>query len=84
MPTLKHTSPHQQYRLTVYNQNVRELVKMNLHHEEYEDFWADGRDYLIDAEDEATAVSILRNSMSHEDGFVIADVKPVPPFYYKR
>ncbi|MDV7341247.1 hypothetical protein RYZ26_16685 [Terasakiella sp. A23] len=79
-----HQNAAKQFRLTVYNQAVRELVKLNKHHETYEDYWAEGRDYIIDANDENGAITIVRKAMPVEDGFIISKIESVKPFSFHR
>ena len=38
----KYKTSENKYLLKVFNSEVRALVKANRHHDEFEDFWAEG------------------------------------------
>jgi len=62
------------FEVSIYNREVRSLVKENQHHEFFDDYWADAqvRDICADSEDEARALMVKR--YPPDDGFVIERV----------
>ena len=66
----------QVYLVTVYNKDVRALVKENRSHSFYDDHWADSHTHDIDASsaDEARVKAARR--YPPEDGFVIESIVP--------
>lgn len=62
------------FLFTIYNKDVRALVKENKSHSFFEDHWADDRVQDVEARDEAEALSFIRDRFPPEDGFIIAAV----------
>ncbi len=64
------------FEVRIYNQEVRELVKDNRHHDIYDDHWADCQRHGIFAGSFDEARAIAEGRFPSEDGFVIEDVAP--------
>ena len=64
------------YEVSLYNKDVRALVKENRSHSFYEDRWADIQKYDVCARDEADARAKVGRKYTPEDGFVIQSVLP--------
>lgn len=64
------------FEVSIYNKEVRSLVKENQSHAFFDDQWADEqiRDVLAETADEARQVAKKR--FPPDDGFVIASVTP--------
>jgi len=67
-------SGHHVYEVSIYNKEVRAMVKENQHHHFFDDQWADIHVRNVTARDEGEAVSIISKRFPAEDGFVIAKV----------
>ncbi len=66
---------HHVYAVSIYNKEVRAMVKENQHHHFFDDQWADVHIRNVTARDESEAVSIISKRFPAEDGFVIAEVE---------
>jgi hypothetical protein len=62
---------HNIYEVSIYNKEVRAMVKENQHHHFFDDQWADIHVRNVTARDEGEAVSIISKRFPSEDGFVI-------------
>ncbi len=62
---------HHVYEVSIYNKEVRAMVKENQHHHFFDDQWADIHIRNVTARDEGEAVSIISKRFPVEDGFVI-------------
>ena len=60
------------FEVSIYNKEVRAMVKENQHHHFFDDQWADIHIRNVTARDEGEAVSIITKRFPAEDGFVIA------------
>lgn len=72
-------TPHngdQVFEVSIYNKEVRSLVKENQSHAFFDDHWADEqlRDVLAETEDQARKV--VNERFPSDEGFVIASVTP--------
>ncbi|MBO6520908.1 MAG: hypothetical protein JJ900_06770 [Rhodospirillales bacterium] len=73
-------TPHngdQVFEVSIYNKEVRSLVKENMSHDFFDDHWADEqvRDVLAETADEAR--KLVGKRFPPDEGFVIASVKPL-------
>ena len=64
------------FEVTLYNKEVRSLVKENQSHLFYDDQWADIRVHDVLAEDEAQARVMIAERFPPGDGFVIDTIIP--------
>jgi hypothetical protein len=62
------------YEISVYNKEVRSLVKENQSHKHYDDHWADCQLHDVVAADEAEARRLADERYPESDGFVIEAV----------
>ncbi|HJN24819.1 MAG TPA: hypothetical protein QGG18_03875 [Rhodospirillales bacterium] len=62
------------YEVSIYNKEVRAMVKENQHHHFFDDQWADIHIRNVTAHDEGEAVSIISKRFPTEDGFVIEQI----------
>lgn len=64
------------FEVSIYNREVRSLVKENQSHAFFDDHWADEqlRDVLAETEDQARKV--VNERFPPDEGFVIASVTP--------
>lgn len=65
---------HTVYEVTLYNREVRALVKENQSHLLFEDHWADPQKRDVVAETEQEARAVIANRFPEDAGFVIEDV----------
>ncbi|NQV56398.1 MAG: hypothetical protein HQ503_11115 [Rhodospirillales bacterium] len=63
------------YEVILYNRVVRALVKDNLSHELYDDYWADVQAYDVMAVDELEARQLISLRYPPDQGFVVEQVK---------
>ncbi len=70
------TAGTQIFEVTIYNREVRSLVKENQSHLFYDDQWADVRVHDVLAEDEDQARAIIAERFPPDDGFVIDTIIP--------
>ena len=70
------TAGTQIFEVTIYNKEVRSLVKENQSHQFYDDMWADGRVHDVLAEDENQARAMIAERFPPSDGFVIDAITP--------
>ncbi len=70
------TAGTQIFEVTIYNKEVRSLVKENQSHLFYDDQWADVRVHDVLAEDEDQARAIIAERFPPDDGFVIDTIIP--------
>lgn len=68
------TNGQQIFEFSVYNREVRSLVKENRSHKFFGDHWADIRKHDIEAADEGEARALIAQRFPPDDGFVIAAV----------
>tara|TARA_B100001996_G_C18322058_1_gene462897 strand:- start:243 stop:479 length:237 start_codon:yes stop_codon:yes gene_type:complete len=64
----------QVYEISLYNREVRSLVKENQSHELYNDHWADSQKHDVVARDETEALRMISERFDTDDGFVIEGV----------
>ena len=64
----------QVYEVSLYNKDVRSLVKENLSHDVFEDHWADSQKHDVVACDEVEARRMVAERFKPDDGFVIEGV----------
>jgi hypothetical protein len=62
------------YEVSVYNKDVRALVKQNQRHCYFADQWADTQVRDVVARDESEARTLIAERFPIEDGFVVEDV----------
>lgn len=62
------------FQVSLYNKDVRALVKENQSHSYFEDHWADLQCCAVWARDEAEARDKVGQKYAEEDGFVIHTV----------
>ncbi len=62
------------YEVSIYNQEVRALVKENQSHYFFDDQWADIQVHDVTAIDELEARKLIAERFPPDDGFVIQDV----------
>lgn len=62
------------FEVTLYNKEVRALVKENQSHLLFEDHWADPQVRDVVADSEAEARDVISNRFPEDAGFVIEDV----------
>jgi hypothetical protein len=62
------------FEVTLYNREVRALVKDNQSHLLFEDFWADAQTRDVVAGSEQEARSVIESRFPEDAGFVIQDV----------
>lgn len=65
---------HHVFEVSLYNRDVRTMVKENQHHNFFDDQWADVHVRNVTARDETEAVSIIVKRFPPEEGFVIQQV----------
>lgn len=63
------------FEVSIYNREVRSLVKDNLSHMYFEDHWADPHKHDVCAKNEDEARALIANRFPPDDGFVIEDVR---------
>lgn len=62
------------FEVSIYNREVRSLVKENQHHQFFDDHWADSQIRDICAESEEEARALITKRYPPDDGFVIERV----------
>jgi len=70
------TAGTQIFEVTIYNKEVRSLVKENQSHLFYDDQWADVRVHDVLAENEDQARALIAEHFPPDDGFVIGTIVP--------
>ncbi len=70
------TAGTQIFEATIYNKEVRSLVKENQSHLFYDDQWADVRVHDVLAENEDQARALIAERFPPDDGFVIGTIVP--------
>ncbi|MHA1598331.1 MAG: hypothetical protein ACTSV1_06375 [Alphaproteobacteria bacterium] len=65
---------HHVFEVSLYNKDVRAMVKENQHHHFFDDQWADVHVRNVTARDETEAVSLIAKRFPAEEGFVIQQV----------
>ena len=63
------------YEVSIYNKEVRAMVKENQHHHFFDDQWADIHIRNVTANDESEALSIIEKRFPADEGFVIENVE---------
>lgn len=63
------------YEVSLYNKDVRSLVKENRSHNNFDDHWADTQLHDVVALDEDEARRMVSERYPADDGFVIETVK---------
>jgi len=69
--------PVPRFEVAIFNQEVRDCVKMQDKHEGFEDEWADTHYIQISAENEESARDKINRQYPPDRGFVINDITPV-------
>lgn len=64
------------FEVSIYNREVRALVKENRRHTHYDDQWADLHVHDVIADDEVEARTLIAHRFPPEDGFVIQSIHP--------
>lgn len=64
------------YEVTIYNKDVRALVKDNKSHSHFDDHWADAQVRDIEAMTEAEAREKISERYPPLEGFVIEGIQP--------
>ena len=62
------------FEVSIYNKEVRALVKENQSHSYFDDFWADICIQDIIAQNEGEARKLISKRFPPEDGFVIQEI----------
>ncbi len=70
------TNGQQIFEFSVYNREVRCLVKENQSHKFFDDHWADVHKHDVEAANEDEARERIARRFPEADGFVIAAVSP--------
>ena len=65
---------HHVYEVSIYNKEVRAMVKENQHHHYFDDQWADIHVRNVTARNENEAKSFISKRFPPEEGFVIQQV----------
>ena len=67
------------FEVSIYNREVRAMVKENRHHDHFDDHWADAqvRDIVAKTEDEAR--NLIARRYPPDEGFVIETINPCGP-----
>lgn len=68
------TEGHQVYEVSIYNRDVRRLVKENQSHRFFDDHWADTQLHDVLARDEGEARALIELRFPPDDGFVVENV----------
>ena len=71
---MRQDANRRKYEVSIFNKEVRALVKENLSHRFYEDRWADDQVLDISAHDEGEARRLMAERFAPEEGFVIERV----------
>ncbi|PCI48092.1 MAG: hypothetical protein COB49_06370 [Alphaproteobacteria bacterium] len=69
-----------EYEVTIYNKQVRDYVRDDKKHPQYDSGWADQRFLMIVAKDADDARNIIRRRHPEHKGFVIVDITQVPTY----
>jgi len=64
------------FEVVIYNQEVRDCVKMQDKHEAFDDDWADPRYIQVSAANEEDARARINKKYPPGRGFVITDISP--------
>jgi hypothetical protein len=62
------------YEVSIYNRQVRAMLKENLHHHFFDDQWADIHIRNVTARNENEAKNVISERFPCEEGFVIEQV----------
>ncbi|MEQ8664259.1 MAG: hypothetical protein RIC16_00905 [Rhodospirillales bacterium] len=65
------TEGHHVFEVSIYNQEVRRLVKQNESHQFFDDHWADLQLHDVLARDEHEARALIARRFPPDDGFVV-------------
>jgi len=65
------------YEVSLYNRDVRALVKDNESHTYYGDHWADTQVQDVLARDETEALQLITERYPPEQGFIVQHVEPL-------
>lgn len=68
------TGDNQVFEISIYNHEVRRLVKENQSHRFFDDHWADVQLHDVLARDESEARELIASRFPPRDGFVIEQV----------
>ncbi len=68
------TNGQQVFEISIYNKDVRSLVKQNLSHLFFNDQWADKQVHDVVALNENHARKLISERFPPDDGFVIEDI----------
>lgn len=69
------TESNQVFEVSIYNHEVRRLVKENQSHRFFDDHWADVQLHDVLARDEGEARALIAMRFPPDDGFVVEQVK---------
>lgn len=64
------------FEVSLFNREVRALVRENQHHDVFDDVWAVDQRREVIAGDETEARDVISQRYPEEEGFVIAGVQP--------
>ena len=70
------TGDHRVFEVSVYNREVRRLVKENRSHRLFDDHWADSQRHDVLAHDEREARMLVTQHFPPDDGLVIESIQP--------
>lgn len=70
------TVGHHVFEVSIYNKEVRSLVKENQSHHYFDDQWADIQVRDVVARDETEARRLIAERFPPDDGFVIDGISP--------
>lgn len=68
------TGDRKVFEVSIYNKEVRSLVKENQSHAFFDDQWADVQVHDVLAADEAEALDMIHERYPPDDGFVIEEI----------
>ena len=68
------TDDRKVFEVSIYNKEVRSLVKENQSHAYFDDQWADVQVCDVLAADEAEAMTVIQERYPPDDGFVVEDI----------
>ena len=66
---------NQVFEVSIYNKEVRSLVKENQSHSYFDDYWANSQIRDIMAKNESEARRLISERFPPDDGFVIESVR---------
>lgn len=75
---------HKTFEITLYNRDVRDLLKQGGHHHRFADRWADAQRHVVEAMDAGEARERAALQYAPELGFVITGVAMLPAPILRR